>query len=93
LTGHFCSAIRKGFEKIPDHDLEVLRMIELEDQAEERAARPSDIKNPICPHCSKDIKKIYMREIKSYLGKRYLYYCADCLKVLGLSHRKGFWMG
>jgi hypothetical protein len=34
-----------------------------------------------------------MREIKSVLGKRYLYYCSACLKVLGISHRKGFWMG
>lgn len=36
------------------------------------------------------IKTIYMREIKSYLGRRYLYYCSECLKVLGISHRKGF---
>lgn len=68
-------------------------MIKLEEQAEETALQPSDIKNPICPFCSKEIKKIYMREIKSYLGRRYLYYCSECFKVLGLSHRKGFWMG
>jgi len=68
-------------------------MIKLEEQVEERAVRVSDVKNPICPHCSTEIKKIYMREIKSYLGRRYLYYCSDCLKVLGLSHRKGFFMG
>ena len=68
-------------------------MIKLEEQAEDTAARESDVKNPICPHCSIEIKKIYMREIKSYLGRRYLYYCSNCLKVLGLSHRKGFFMG
>jgi len=68
-------------------------MIRLEEQADEMTARPSDVKNPICPYCSTEIKKIYMREIKSFLGRRYLYYCSDCLKVLGLSHRKGFFMG
>jgi hypothetical protein len=63
-------------------------MIKLEEQAEERALQPSGIKNPICPFCSKEIKKIYMREVKSYLGKRCVYYCSDWLKVLGFSHRK-----
>ena len=68
-------------------------MIQLEEQAEERVIGPAEIKNPICPFCSKEIDKIYMRSIKSYLGRRYLYYCSNCLKVLGISHRKGFWMG
>ena len=68
-------------------------MIEIEEQAEESAFHPTDVKNPICPFCSKEIKKIYMREIRTFLGRRFLYYCSDCLKVLGISHRKGFWMG
>jgi len=68
-------------------------MIKLVEQAEEMAGRPSDIKNPLCPFCESEIQTIYMREIKSYLGRRYLYYCANCLKILGISHRKGFWMG
>jgi len=59
-------------------------MIEFEEQNE---------KNPICPFCSAEIKKLYIREIKSLWGRRYLYFCSNCLKVLGLSHRKGFWMG
>jgi len=67
-------------------------MIQLEEQAEERIIG-AEVKNPICPFCSVEIKKIYMRSIKSYLGRRYLYYCSKCLKVLGISHRKGFWMG
>lgn len=50
-------------------------------------------KNPICPFCTTEINKLYTREIRSFLGRRYLYYCSHCLKVLGLSHRKGFWMG
>ena len=55
-----------------------------------------EIKNdiePICPHCSAKIDKIWMRELSSILGKRYLYFCPNCRKVLGVSHRKGFWMG
>lgn len=50
-------------------------------------------KDPLCPFCSTPIAKLYTREMRSFLGKRYLYYCSNCLKVLGLSHRKGFWMG
>jgi len=48
---------------------------------------------PICPFCNTEIQKLYTRQIRSFLGRRYLYYCAKCRKVLGLSHRKGFWMG
>jgi hypothetical protein len=59
-------------------------MIETEEQFE---------KDPICPFCSAPVNKLYVRLIRSFFGKRYLYYCSNCLKVLGLSHRKGFWMG
>jgi hypothetical protein len=48
---------------------------------------------PICPHCGKEIQEIAARRIESTLGVRFLYYCAACRKVLGVSHRKGFWMG
>jgi len=68
-------------------------MIELEDVPDELSYQRGDPKNPKCPHCSEEISKIYMREIKSVLGRRYLYYCSLCMKVLGISHRKGFWMG
>jgi uncharacterized protein with PIN domain len=48
---------------------------------------------PICPHCGKEIQEIAARRVESALGVRFLYYCCDCRKVLGVSHRKGFWMG
>jgi len=48
---------------------------------------------PLCPHCEKPIQEISVRPIESALGVRYLYFCCDCRKVLGISHRKGFWMG
>ena len=48
---------------------------------------------PLCPHCGKEIQEIAARRVESTLGVRFLYYCTSCRKVLGVSHRKGFWMG
>jgi uncharacterized protein with PIN domain len=48
---------------------------------------------PVCPHCEKELQSVWMRELEGVLGKRYLYFCPNCHKVLGVSHRKGFWMG
>ncbi len=48
---------------------------------------------PICPHCEKALAKVWCRKLESFFGKRYIYFCPECKKVLGLSHRKGFWMG
>jgi uncharacterized protein with PIN domain len=48
---------------------------------------------PLCPHCSAPVDEVWYRELKSTLGRRYLYFCSKCRKVLGVSHRKGFWMG
>ena len=49
--------------------------------------------NPECPHCKQRIEKLYFQELLGFLGKRYIYFCSMCNKVLGVSHRKGFWMG
>ncbi|MEJ2052877.1 MAG: hypothetical protein P8X42_03065 [Calditrichaceae bacterium] len=48
---------------------------------------------PICPHCNDQLTKVYFQELIGFLGKRYVYFCSACNKVLGVSHRKGFWMG
>jgi hypothetical protein len=48
---------------------------------------------PICPHCSEPAEEIWYRQLKSFLGQRYVYFCGRCRKILGVSHRKGFWMG
>ena len=40
-----------------------------------------------------EIKKIWFQELHGVLGKRYIYFCTKCKSVLGVSHRKGFWMG
>lgn len=49
--------------------------------------------NPKCPHCKVEITKVWCQELESFLGKRYIYYCPNCRSVLGVTHRKGFWMG
>jgi hypothetical protein len=59
-------------------------MIELK-QKEEVAA--------LCPHCSQELGELWFRELRSSLGRRYVYFCSRCRKILGVSHRKGFWMG
>lgn len=48
---------------------------------------------PVCPHCSAGLRQIWYREVRGQFGRRYVYFCGECSKVLGLSHRKGFWMG
>jgi hypothetical protein len=48
---------------------------------------------PICPHCKATLSNIWFRELGGVLGKRYLYFCPSCKCCLGVSHRKGFWMG
>ncbi|MBN2426666.1 MAG: hypothetical protein JXR46_11050 [Calditrichaceae bacterium] len=49
--------------------------------------------NPVCPHCKNELTSIWFREVPAFLGKRYIYFCVHCKSVLGISHRKGFWMG
>ena len=48
---------------------------------------------PICPHCEKALRTVNSRKIKGGMGVRFIYFCGGCKKVLGVSHRKGFWMG
>jgi predicted SprT family Zn-dependent metalloprotease len=48
---------------------------------------------PICPHCETTLRTVATRRLTGMLGKRYVYYCGHCAKVLGVTHRKGFWMG
>ena len=49
--------------------------------------------DPVCPHCEQALRTVNFREIRSMLGKLFIYFCPSCRKVLGVSHRKGFWMG
>ncbi len=57
-----------------------------------KATKRNDLK-PKCPHCEAPLKELAYQEVKTTLGKRFVYFCASCTKTLGVSHRKGFWMG
>lgn len=48
---------------------------------------------PICPHCNTKLETVWSRLLSGAFGKRYIYFCPHCRKTLGVSHRKGFWMG
>lgn len=54
---------------------------------------------PVCPTCRSTITTIDAALLRPSgdagfgFGKRYLYACPACHAVLGISHRKGFWMG
>jgi uncharacterized protein with PIN domain len=48
---------------------------------------------PMCPYCNAQLHTVLARELPTSLGKRYIYACSGCKKALGVSHRKGFWMG
>lgn len=49
--------------------------------------------NPVCPHCEKEIRQVLYKRVQSTFGKSYLYFCDSCKKTLGITQRKGFWMG
>ena len=48
---------------------------------------------PVCPHCTEELHTVWMQELTGFLGRRYLYFRPLCRKVLGVTHRKGFFMG
>ena len=56
-------------------------------------ARRNDDVTPVCPYCSQPVKDVSYRELSGTFGKRYVYFCSLCHKILGVSHRKGFFMG
>lgn len=49
--------------------------------------------DPLCPHCEALLRTLWFRELSGVAGRRYAYFCPRCRKVIGISHRKGFWMG
>jgi hypothetical protein len=53
----------------------------------------TDSVHPVCPHCEKEISSVLATRLETFLGVRFMYFCGLCKKVLGISHRKGFWMG
>jgi hypothetical protein len=57
------------------------------------AAEKRDDVTPLCPHCKAELVSVWYRQIATMLGRRYIYFCPACHCTLGVSHRKGFWMG
>jgi hypothetical protein len=51
-----------------------------------------DVK-PVCGQCKAEIYEVWYQELSGTLGRRYIYFCPQCRSILGVSHRKGFWMG
>ncbi len=49
--------------------------------------------DPLCPFCDTPLSQLWFSELRGMMGKRYVYFCPHCAKVIGISHRKGFWMG
>lgn len=54
---------------------------------------------PNCPYCETPLAGIRAKQIEGVgpgtfrFGKRFAYACPNCNKLLGITHRKGFWMG
>jgi hypothetical protein len=44
---------------------------------------------PICPHCKKELIKVWFQQVKGDLGKRCIFFCPEFKSTLGVSHRKG----
>jgi hypothetical protein len=46
--------------------------------------------NAVCPHCLKKISLVWVCRIESVIGTRYVFFCGECQKSLGISHEKEF---
>ena len=70
---------------------------------ESRYARPTAVEDetlvPVCPHCGGSLETIRSRRLEASggaafgFGRRHVYGCPHCGVLLGITHRKGFWMG
>jgi formamidopyrimidine-DNA glycosylase len=56
-------------------------------------AKEKKDEHPLCPHCGARIEELWFRQLTGFLGKRYVYFCPHCQKILGVSHRKGLLAG
>lgn len=43
--------------------------------------------DPLCPHCSQEIKEVHVRKIKSWGGGEYVMICPNCKKVIGVGRK------
>lgn len=52
--------------------------------------------SPVCPYCQTEIKKLFAKKIECAEGGakikpyyRYIYFCPNCKKTLGITHTRG----
>ena len=57
------------------------------------AYTPAEGISPVCPSCDAPIEKVYGQQISQGFGKAHVWFCVSCKRSLGVTHRKGFWMG
>ncbi len=47
--------------------------------------------DPVCPHCSTEIKEVHWRQMTA-MNAEYVFTCPKCRKVLGVGVRKAGWI-
>ncbi len=47
-----------------------------------------ELMHAYCNNCSKEIDSVWMCKINSIIGVRYIYFCGECQKPLGVFHEK-----
>lgn len=52
-----------------------------------------DGQQPVCPKCDEPTEGLMSVRIQSDMGKANVWCCPRCHAILGVTHRKGFWMG
>ncbi|NOZ93243.1 MAG: hypothetical protein GXP47_00690 [Acidobacteria bacterium] len=48
---------------------------------------------PLYPHCKEPLTRVVRTRIQEMLGTAYVWSCPHRRCTLGITHRKGFWMG
>jgi hypothetical protein len=39
----------------------------------------------VCPYCTKEIESVWVCKIKSIIGIRFIFFCSECQKNIGIS--------
>lgn len=47
-----------------------------------------EIIHAYCNNCSKEINLVWVCKLNSIIGLRYIYFCGECQKPLGIFHEK-----
>lgn len=47
-----------------------------------------EIMHAYCKNCSKEINIVWICKLNSIIGVRYIYFCSECQKPLGIFHEK-----